>query len=107
MRKFVLEPWYYDFTEPRCPHDAQFCLMTFKEGDLTVRYDHYKHDQSFAYIYHDVKSLNFETLKSDNPDVFYFDEFLVSDEGLITHEVQGLNGWKLLIKAADIELRFT
>jgi hypothetical protein len=107
--------WYYNARDHRCPHDAwleRLDLTEVASGErkevrslsLRVRLLGAYHDRYIEYWYPEVHryDLGSERAASGHGDWLY-DEFRLSESGLVLHEIEWAEGGHWLIEATDVD----
>ena len=112
--EFAVADWHYDFTKPKCPHDAwvqEIKIREIAEGERheirTTRIEIILlgayHDRLLKVIYPSVTSHSIDSRQSQcGYGNWLIDEISLSDAGQIVHEVKFSNRARLRIEAADI-----
>jgi hypothetical protein len=106
--------WYYDPRDPRCPHDAWLEQITIEEPasgerreqrslSIQVRLFGAHHDGVIQFGYSGVNSytLGLSHGREGHSD-WLFDEFRLSGQGLVLHEIEWAAGGRWLIEASDV-----
>ncbi|WP_157489284.1 hypothetical protein [Lysobacter sp. Root916] len=113
--------WYFNFFDHHCPHDAWLEWVRIDEPatgerreirrtSLTVRLLGAYHDGYIELHYPEVTSyrLDMQDVRGGHRD-WRYDEFRVSDEGLLVHEIEW-SGYRdsgsWLITSSDVEYRW-
>ena len=113
--------WYFDFSDPRCPHDALLEQAVFSEPgaeargaarilSLKLRLLGSTRDGHHEFRYPRVFRYRFETVDAawGHRD-WRYDEFRVSEEGHLLHEIEWWGPGEVgrwLIQADDVEHRW-
>jgi hypothetical protein len=110
--------WYFDATNHRCPHDAWLEAITISEPSsgarhenrstrITVRLLGAYHDGHIELEYPEVFSYNFDlSAASDGHGDWRFDEFRLSSDGHLLHEIEWRNPGVWLVEASDVRYRW-
>jgi hypothetical protein len=123
VRSFALAPWHYDQSDSKCPHDGwmeSLILQELAEGDrrevrglgIVATFLGAFHDGVFEITYRDVQSYTLSLQGSKNPSAtivhgdWIVDEILLTENGLVSHEVEfsQLANWKIVCR--DIVYRW-
>jgi hypothetical protein len=111
--------WYFNFRDPRCPHDAWLEEATLAEpasGErneirttaLRIRLLGAYHDGHIEFVYSRVVRYECRANESSRGHGdWLYDEFRVSSSGQLVHEIEWSAGGRWLIEAADVEFRWT
>ncbi len=118
--EWATSDWYYNFNDPRCPHDAWLESFTFKEHASGERDEIRKlgleikllgayHDLYLTFTYKNIKSYNLEANHLDNGHRdWMLDEYRLSENGLLIHEIEWVGSTKTArwwIECEDIALK--
>ena len=110
--------WYFNFQDPRCPHDAWLEEATFAEpasGErseirttaLRIRLLGAYHDGHIELVYSRVFRYECHANEaSRGHGDWLYDEFRLSSSGQLVHEIEWSAGARWLIEAADVEFRW-
>jgi hypothetical protein len=105
-RAFALAAWHYDFSDPRCPHDAwveRVEVLETGSGDrhevrslqLRVRLLGAYHDGHIELMYEDVRRYRIGSRGPGHGDWLY-DEIRLSADGHVLHEIEiGGDSWEI------------
>lgn len=98
--KFMAAEWHYDHRDERCPHDSRIkklCILEKGLGDFRINNIKIDllgaYDNNLSLFYSDIYSYSIEKKKCEWPINEYshgdwiIDEVLLSDDGLLTHEI--------------------
>ena len=112
--------WYYGFTDHRAPHDSWLEWIKFDEPASGARHEERKlslrlrllgayHDNYLEFYYPVVHSYSMtNTASGTGHGDWQYDEFRLSPEGHLLHEIEwagarGSNGSRWLIEASDVQ----
>jgi len=116
--------WYYDPRDPKCPHDSWLINLSIGESGTGERNEIRSKDIKVKLLgaYHDGHiNLHYQKVRryalGHQPNVtatdqslqghgdWLYDEFRLSENGLVLHEIEWTHGhW--LIEAADVEFQW-
>ncbi|MEM7430926.1 MAG: hypothetical protein AAF351_03185 [Pseudomonadota bacterium] len=117
--KLATSEWYFDFSNHRCPHDGWLNSVTIFEdatgdreaerrvGIETVLLGPY-HDLLLTFRYQNVSNYSISGCDLDRSGGHYnwrYDEFRLSEEGLLVHEIEWasiLEHGRWLIECEDV-----
>jgi hypothetical protein len=104
VKEFVKQPWYYIFTDHRCPHDADLKSLGLFGGQLEVCYVNSKHASQCLYSY---KNVNEFSVSSEQNEFFshWYGEIIINEEGDVLHEVRSVNNHLMFVRCRDIEYK--
>jgi hypothetical protein len=106
--------WYYDTRDSRCPHDAWLEQITIEEPasgerreqrslSIHVRLFGAYHDGFIQFRYSGVNSYNLALSRGrEGHSDWLFDEFRLSEHGLVLHEIEWAADGHWLIEASDV-----
>ena len=112
--EFAIADWHYDFTNPKCPHDAWVQEIKISEVAGGERHEIRKtqieiillgayHDRLLKVTYSDVASHSVNSTHSqDGYGDWLIDEISLSNSGLVVHEVKFRSDAVLRIECSDI-----
>lgn len=119
VRSFASQEWYYDPNDHRCPHDAWLESLTVSDSkanlksgdnlkvDITVRLLGAYHDRALIFGYTDVRSYQLCGTIGNAAEAWHgdwlVDEFNVTNDGFVTHEMQWSSGSTWYFESRDIE----
>ena len=110
--------WYYNFDDPRCPHDAalEYAKLseTVRDDDISARkvsisikLQSWQYGDKITYSFHysDVHSYRIESSHQFIAQrTWRYDEFRLSDEGAnVVHEIEWAGTGNWLIEASDVQ----
>ncbi|WP_374334301.1 hypothetical protein [Leeia sp.] len=107
--------WFYNFRDPRCPHDAWLEWARFEEPSegerseirttsLRVRLLGAYHDLWLELYYPRVYAYTCEVTPADHGHGDWrYDEFRLSERGHLLHEIEWADGGRWLIEASDLQ----
>lgn len=124
-RAFAMAEWHYDYSDPRCPHDAWLEAVTISERadsadsalrslQIAVQLLGAYHNGFIELTYADVESYTLdmphrrpqrEDGRPSHGD-WIIDEIRFSRFGKIIHEIEWQNGGHWIIECNDIEYRW-
>ncbi len=109
--------WYFNFTDPRCPHDARLDFVSVSEPPMHARSDSSSASiririslaldgGSAEFFYPKVVRYTFQgNLATNGHADWRYDEFTVSESGLLLHEIEWCgpqDTCRWLIEATDV-----
>lgn len=107
-KSFVLARWYRDPRNHECPHDSWLLNLTIdadfsleRKLNLDLRLLGAYHDKILKFQYFNVINLDvgFAGLEKENVGDWLYDEFDVTEEGMISHEIlwqEASRPWKIV-----------
>lgn len=110
--------WWYDHTDHRCPHDGWLESAVIREPSKGKRHEIRKtmlrvrllgayHDGHLELIYRHVFRYRMDVTHAEGGHGDWrYDEFRVSDDGHLVHEIEWADAGTWLIEAKDIEHRW-
>ncbi|HEX8904362.1 MAG TPA: hypothetical protein VF771_05940 [Longimicrobiaceae bacterium] len=110
--------WYFDFRDRRCPHDAWLEAITIREPFKGKRHEIRKtrmrirllgayHDGYVEFRYPRVFSYRFDVSDAGyGHGDWRYDEFRVTGDGHLLHEIEWASGDTWLIESNDVEFRW-
>lgn len=109
---FAVADWHYDFTLPKCPHDAWVQEIRIKEIAEGSRGENRRtqieiillgayQDRLLKLLYLDVKSYSSISPESPHGD-WVIDEIRLSESGLVVHEIEFRSKSTITIECRDI-----
>ncbi|WP_395741283.1 hypothetical protein [Prosthecobacter sp.] len=115
--KLALSPDWYDFSVHSCPHDAWLEECRIIESDpagkaprfcrLEVKLLGAYHDGTIRLRYPRLFGYSFQSSKCEQGmNDWLYDEFRLSENGRLLHEIEWANGGRWLIEADDIEFEW-
>jgi hypothetical protein len=117
---FATEPWHYNTSDPKCPHDAWLDDLIIHENaegnrkqhrsiEIIIRLLGAYHDGNIELIYKNVKSYSltnsFDTGKfrfGNGHGDWLYDEIRLSENNLVLHEIEWWLSASWLIECEDI-----
>jgi len=118
--KLATSDWYFDFNDPRCPHDARLDSATILEEtkhthstprpvSIRIRISLAHAGRLAEFFYPTVSSYTIQGIPTaGGHQDWRYDEFKLSDSGLLIHEIEwcGAHGTaRWVIEASDVQYR--
>jgi hypothetical protein len=111
--------WYFNFDDQRCPHDAHLERMTIDEAisgedglgrtvsiDVELRRHHYDVLVEYRLHYPKVFAYRLDSFhRGIGERTWRYDEFRLSNDGALLHEIEWAGTGNWIIEASDIEFR--
>ena len=106
--------WYYNARDHRCPHDGWLETLDFAESasgqrkevrslSMRARLLGAYHDRYIEYSYPEVHRYDLELERAGKGHGDWrYDEFRLSESGLLLHEIEWAGGGHWLIEATDV-----
>jgi hypothetical protein len=106
--------WYYDARDPRCPHDAWLEQIRIEEPasgerreqrslSIHVRLVGAYHNGFIGFHYAGVRSYSLALTRGlEGHSDWLFDEFRLSEQGFVLHEIEWAAGGRWLIEATNL-----
>jgi hypothetical protein len=113
--------WYFNFNDQRCPHDAHLEHVRVDDTDsgddglarrvsISIKLLGYYYDSVIEYRFHYPRVFAYR-LESFHRELgnrtWRYDEFRLSDDGDLLHEIEWAGTGNWVIEASDIEFRWT